>query len=57
MSIRYLENAIGNESDWSMERDYKIPKKIGGKNTLAIRVTDLGGPGGFNSPVLLKSSS
>ena len=30
----------------------KILKK--GKNTLAIRVTDLGGPGGFNSPVLLK---
>ena len=49
---------IGNESDWSLERDYKIPKKIlkKGKNTLAIRVTDLGGPGGFNSPVLLKSS-
>ena len=26
-----------------------------GKNILAIRVTDLGGPGGFNSPVLLES--
>jgi sialate O-acetylesterase len=40
-----------------LERDYKIPKKIlkKGKNILAIRVTDLGGPGGFNSPVLLKS--
>ena len=49
---------IGSESDWSLERNYKIPKEIlrKGKNTLAIRVTDLGGPGGFNSPVLLKTS-
>jgi len=50
---------IGNTFSWSRSRNYKIPKGIlrNGENILAIRVTDLRGGGGFNSPVIIKNNS
>jgi sialate O-acetylesterase len=36
-------------SSWKMQRDYTIPGKLvkAGKNTIAVRVTDIGGGGGI----------
>jgi len=50
---------IGNTYSVIDKRNYKIPKEIliKGSNTLSIRVTDLSGGGGFNSPLILKKSS
>ena len=50
---------IGNTYSVIDKRNYKIPKEIliKGSNTLSIRVTDLSGDGGFNSPLILKNSS
>ncbi len=44
---------IGNTYGWNLERKYTIPKNIlkKGRNIIAIRVTDPGGGGGFNSPI------
>ena len=38
---------VGNTFSWNRDRNYKIRKEIlkKGENTIAIRVTDLGGPG------------
>ena len=46
---------IGNTFGWNLERKYNIPKNIlkKGRNIIAIRVTDTGGGGGFNSPIKL----
>lgn len=46
---------IGNTYGWNLERKYTIPKNIlkKGRNIIAIRVTDTGGEGGFNSPIKL----
>ena len=46
---------IGNTFGWNLERKYTIPKNIlkKGRNIIAIRVTDTGGGGGFNSPIKL----
>lgn len=46
---------IGNTYGWNIERKYSIPKNIlkKGRNIIAIRVTDPGGGGGFNSPIKL----
>lgn len=46
---------IGNTYGWNLERKYTIPKNIlkKGRNIIAIRVTDTGGGGGFNSPIKL----
>lgn len=46
---------IGNTFGWNIERKYSIPKNIlkKGRNIIAIRVTDTGGDGGFNSPIKL----
>jgi sialate O-acetylesterase len=46
---------IGNTYGWNLERKYTIPKNIlkKGRNIIAIRVTDPGGGGGFNSPIKL----
>lgn len=46
---------IGNTFGWNQERKYTIPKNIlkKGRNIIAIRVTDTGGGGGFNSPIKL----
>jgi sialate O-acetylesterase len=46
---------IGNSYGWNIERKYTIPKDIlkKGQNLIAIRVTDTGGNGGFNSPIKL----
>ena len=48
---------IGNTFSWSKERNYLIDKSLlkKGKNILAIRLTDLDGPGGFNGRILLKN--
>ena len=49
---------IGNTISWSKERRYMIEKsnlKIG-ENILAIRLTDLDGPGGFNGKIILKNA-
>ena len=49
---------IGNTISWSKERRYTIKKsnlKIG-ENSLAIRLTDTDGPGGFNGKIILKNS-
>jgi sialate O-acetylesterase len=49
---------IGNTISWSKERRYIIEKsnlKIG-ENILAIRLTDLDGPGGFNGKIILKNA-
>ena len=48
---------IGNTFSPVKKRNYNIPKELlkKGENTLAIRVTDKGGPGGFNSPVIIKN--
>jgi len=50
---------VGNTFSWNRDRSYKIRKEIlkKGENTIAIRVTDLGGPGGFGGPITLKNSS
>lgn len=42
---------VGNTYGWSLERRYLIPKELlkKGRNTIAFRVTDPGGDGGFNS--------
>ena len=44
---------IGNTLGWNLERKYTIPKSLlrKGKNTVAFRITDTGGGGGFNSQV------
>ena len=50
---------IGNTISWSEERRYVIEKsnlKIG-ENVLAIRLTDIDGPGGFNGKIILKNAS
>ena len=48
---------IGNTFSWSKERKYNINKSLlkKGKNILAIRLSDLDGPGGFNGRILLKN--
>ena len=48
---------IGNTFSWSKERRYVINKSLlkKGKNILAIRLSDLDGPGGFNGKILLKN--
>ena len=48
---------IGNTFSWSKERNYLIEKSLlkKGKNILAVRLTDLDGPGGFNGKILLKN--
>jgi len=50
---------IGNTFSWNRDRNYKIRKEIlkKGENTIAIRVTDLGGPGGFGGPITLRNNS
>ena len=52
-------NLIGNSYSFIDERNYKIPNQTlkKGKNLLAIRITDLTGDGGLNSPIILKSGS
>ena len=52
-------NLVGNTFSWSKERNYIIKKSllIKGKNILAIRLSDLDGPGGFNGKILLKNNS
>ena len=52
-------NLIGNSYSFIDERNYKIPNQTlkKGKNLLAIRITDLTGDGGLNSPIILKSAS
>ena len=49
---------IGNTFAWSRKRNYVIPKELlkRGENVLAIRITDKGGGGGFNSPVIIKNN-
>lgn len=50
---------IGNTYGWNKERGYFIDKanlKLG-KNTLAIRLSDLDGPGGFNGKILMKNEN
>jgi len=51
-------NLIGNTFSWSKERTYLINKSLlkKGKNILAIRLTDLDGPGGFNGRILLRNN-
>ncbi len=49
---------IGNTFAWSRKRSYVIPKELlkRGENTLAIRITDHRGGGGFNSPIIIKNT-
>jgi len=49
---------IGNTFAWSRKRSYNIPKELlkRGENILAIRITDLRGGGGFNSPLIIKNN-
>jgi len=49
---------IGNTFAWSRKRSYNIPKEllVKGENILAVRISDLRGGGGFNSPVIIKNS-
>jgi len=49
---------IGNTFSWSRKRSYHIPKEllVKGENILAVRISDLRGGGGFNSPVIIKNS-
>lgn len=41
---------VGEMNDWNNDRVYKVPKKLlkAGRNTIAIRVLDTGGGGGFH---------
>lgn len=41
---------VGEMNDWNYDRVYKIPKKLlkAGRNTIAVRVLDTGGGGGFH---------
>lgn len=41
---------VGEMSDWNHDRTYKVPKKLlkTGRNTIAVRVLDTGGGGGFH---------
>ena len=50
---------VGNTFSWSKERNYTIKKSLlrKGENILAIRLSDLDGPGGFNGKILLRNSS
>ncbi len=52
-------NLIGNSYSFIDQRNYKIPNQIlkKGKNLIAIRITDLTGDGGLNSPITLKYAS
>ena len=49
---------IGNTFSWSKERNYTIKKSIlqKGENILAIRLSDLDGPGGFNGKIYIRNS-
>ena len=50
---------IGNTFSIDGKRNYTIPKSLLkiGENSIAIRITNLGGDGGFNSPVIIKNNS
>jgi len=50
---------IGNTFSIDGKRNYTIPKNLLkiGENSIAIRITNLGGDGGFNSPVIIKNNS
>jgi len=50
---------VGNTFSWSKERNYTIKKSIlkKGENVLAIRLSDLDGPGGFNGKIYISNSS
>ncbi|MBA3698514.1 MAG: beta galactosidase jelly roll domain-containing protein [Planctomycetes bacterium] len=41
---------VGEMNDWNHDRVYKVPKKLlkTGRNTIAVRVLDTGGGGGFH---------
>jgi sialate O-acetylesterase len=41
---------VGEMTDWNHDRVYKVPKKLlkAGRNTIAVRVLDTGGGGGFH---------
>lgn len=41
---------VGEMGDWNHDRVYKVPKKLlkAGRNTIAVRVLDTGGGGGFH---------
>jgi sialate O-acetylesterase len=41
---------VGEMTDWNHDRIYKVPKKLlkPGRNTIAVRVLDTGGGGGFH---------
>jgi len=41
---------VGEMGDWNHDRVYKVPKKLlkTGRNTIAVRVLDTGGGGGFH---------
>ena len=50
---------VGNALGWNTTRDYKIPKELlkKGENTIAIRVTDTGGGGGWKTPIVFKNDA
>ncbi len=50
---------VGNTFSWSKERNYTIKKSLlrKGENLLAIRLSDLDGPGGFNGKIFIRNSS
>tara|TARA_B100000963_G_scaffold354498_1_gene371124 strand:+ start:1103 stop:3217 length:2115 start_codon:yes stop_codon:yes gene_type:complete len=50
---------VGNTFSWSKERNYTIKKSLlrKGENILAIRLSDLDGPGGFNGKIFIRNSS
>lgn len=53
---KYIGGLVGSGHAQS-ERSFKVPKSIlkSGKNTIAIRAIDTGGPGEISGPMLLKS--
>ena len=50
---------IGNTFSIDGTRNYKIPKSLlkKGENIIALRITNLGGDGGFMSPVIINNNS
>ena len=50
---------VGNSFGWNTTRDYTIPKEllIKGENTIALRITDSGGGGGWRGPIVFKNAS
>jgi sialate O-acetylesterase len=55
----FNEKLVGNTFSIDGNRNYKIPSNLlnKGQNVIAMRITNIGGDGGFKNPVILKNKN